>query len=79
MGKSKFKEDKGLAQSYSTGKWGLTTIFLKYMLFLRQKEKIKFYKVGFEEKQSEVDKRLLCWKEKESVGRRKRERRQVTV
>ena len=25
--KSKFKEDKEFAQSYSAGKWGLTTIF----------------------------------------------------
>lgn len=25
--KSKFKEDKESAQSYSAGKWGLTTIF----------------------------------------------------
>lgn len=29
MGKSKFKEDKGLAQSYSAGKCVWTTIILK--------------------------------------------------
>lgn len=78
-GKSKFKEDKGLAQSHSAGKWGLTTIIVKVYVFLRRKQnQNKIYNTGTYGKQSEVEKTCLVL-EREGESEGKGEKMTVTV
>lgn len=55
IGKSKFKEDKGLAQSHSAGKWGLTTIIVKIFVHSSTKTK-RIYNAGNYGKQNKVEK-----------------------
>lgn len=77
IGKSKFKEDEGLAQGHSAGKWGLTTTIVKIFVHSSTKTK-RIYNAGIYGKQNEVEKTLLVLK-REGESEREGEKATVTV